>query len=48
MRCLVVRPTVAGVALLIVAGLAITSAQQPLIIACKLGAKGKLPDTVGS
>ena len=30
------------------AGLAITSAQQPLIIAYKLGAKGKLPDTVGS
>jgi hypothetical protein len=29
-------------------GLAITSAQQPLIIACQLGAKGKLPDTVGS
>ncbi len=30
------------------AGLAITSAQQPLIIAYQLGAKGKLPDTVGS
>ena len=29
------------------AGLAITSAQQPLIIAYRLGAKGKLPDTVG-
>jgi hypothetical protein len=30
------------------AGVAISSAQRPMIIAYKLGAAGKLPDTVGS
>jgi hypothetical protein len=30
------------------AGVALSGAQRPLIIACKLGATGRRPDTVGS
>ena len=40
--------TIDGDYVIVGAGLAITSAQRPLIIAYKLGATGKLPDTVGS
>jgi outer membrane protein assembly factor BamB len=40
--------TIDGDYVIVGAGLAITSAQRPLIIACKLRATGKLPDTVGS
>ncbi len=40
--------TIDGGYVIVGAGLAITSAQRPLIIAYKLRATGKLPDTVGS
>jgi outer membrane protein assembly factor BamB len=40
--------TIDGDYVIVGAGLAVSSAQRPLIIAYKLGAKGKLPDTVGS
>jgi outer membrane protein assembly factor BamB len=40
--------TIDGDYVIVGAGLAITSAQRPLIIAYRLGAKGKLPSTAGS
>jgi outer membrane protein assembly factor BamB len=40
--------TIDGYDVIVGAGLAVSSAQRPLIIAYKLGANGKLPDTVGS